>query len=95
MVAPTLNELTGPTSGRVELPHRLVWQGANRVFDLDQPDLLRWVYEIVLREAVTVAELRTWLDGPTLAREWPELHVPRGVRHAWERQHPSLRRRAA
>jgi hypothetical protein len=94
-VAPALDQLTGPTSGSVELPHRLVWQGATRVFDLDQPDLLRWVYEIVLREAVTRDELRAWLDGPTLVREWPNLHLPRGVRQAWEQRHPQLRRHAA
>jgi hypothetical protein len=95
VVAATLGELTGPTSGTVELSHRLVWQGPNRSFDLNEPDLLRWMYEIVLREAVTVDELRTWLDGPTLAREWHQLHLPRGVRAAWEQQHPELRRRAA
>ena len=31
------------------------------------------------------------VPGPTLVRLWPELFVPRGVRAAWERQHPILR----
>ena len=38
LVAPDLGALHGPTSGVVELPHRLVWQPAeNRRFDLDKP----------------------------------------------------------
>ncbi|MDQ2875889.1 MAG: hypothetical protein M3Y33_14310 [Actinomycetota bacterium] len=67
VTAPRLADLHGPASGVVELPHRLLWQ-ADRHVDLDNPALLRWAYQIVLREAVTVDELRSWLDGPTLAR---------------------------
>jgi hypothetical protein len=88
-----LSELRGPTSGEVELPHRLFWQPERHV-NLDRPALLAWMYETVLREATTVEELRTWLHGPTLVRLWSELFVPRGVRLAWEERHPSLRARA-
>ena len=73
----------------------MVWQGADRSFDLGDLDLLRWMYEIVLLEAVTVEELRTWLDGPTLTRVWPDLYLPKAVRRAWEQRHPSLHSRAA
>lgn len=93
MVASDLTTLHGPTTGVVELPHRLFWQ-PRRAVNLDHPALLRWMYETVLREAVTVDELETWLDGPTLIRVWPELFVPRGVRQAWEERHPHLRSRA-
>jgi hypothetical protein len=89
-----LSELCGPTSGVVELPHRLFWQPERQV-NLDRPALLAWMYETVLREATTVEELRSWLDGPTLVRLWSDLFVPRGVRRAWEERHPSLRARAA
>ena len=94
VVAADLAELHGPTSGVVELPHRLFWQ-PDRHVDLDNPALLAWTYETVLREAVTPEELRTWLDGPTLIRLWPHLYLPRGVRQAWERQHPALRSASA
>jgi hypothetical protein len=90
VVVPDLSELLGPTSGIVELPHRLFWQ-PDRHVDLDAPGLLAWMYETVLTEAVQVAELRTWLHGPTLARLWPQLYLPRGVRRAWEQRHPVLR----
>jgi hypothetical protein len=90
LVAPDLGELHGPTSGVIELPHRLFWQ-KDRRFDLDQPFILQWVYEMVLREAIRLDELRTWLDGPTLVRLWPALYLPRGVRRDWEARHPELR----
>jgi hypothetical protein len=93
VVVADLAELRGAVSGVVELPNRLFWQ-PDRHVDLDKPPLLAWMYETVLREAATVEELRTWLDGPTLIRLWPELFVPRGVRASWERQHPILRAQA-
>jgi hypothetical protein len=94
VVAPTLSELRGPTSGVVELPQRLLWQ-PDRHVDLDVPGMLGWMYEIVLREAVAVDELQTWLHGPMLQRLWPDLFLPAGVRRAWEQLHPGLAGRAA
>jgi hypothetical protein len=89
LVAGTLHELSGPSTGRVELPLRL-WWNPNRFFDLDRADTLKWMYENVLREAVRIEELRTYLHGPTLIRVWPELNLPRGVRAAWEARHRAL-----
>jgi hypothetical protein len=94
IVATDLDRLQGPTSGRVELPHRLFWQN-QRIFDLDQRDILRWMYEIVLTEARTQAELEAWLDGPTLRQLWTELFLPPGVLQAWEARYPQLRAHAA
>ena len=94
VVAANLADLHGPTSGVVELPHRLFWQ-PDRHVDLDNPALLAWMYETVLREAAIVHELHAWLDGPTLIRLWPDIFVPSGVRQAWEDRHPVLRARAA
>ncbi|MBU2665577.1 hypothetical protein KOI35_18875 [Actinoplanes bogorensis] len=90
LVAGTLTELRGPTSGFVELPLRL-WWGPQRAFDLSEPTMLTWMYENVLREAIRVEELREHLHGPTLIRVWGELNLPRGVRLAWEARHPRLR----
>jgi hypothetical protein len=90
LVAGSLRELTGPVDGLVELPLRL-WWGPQRAFDLGDPTMLRWMYENVLREAVRAGELRAYLHGATLARIWPELNLPRGVRAAWESRHPQLR----
>ena len=94
LVAGTLTELTGPTSGLVELPLRL-WWGPHGTFDLAEPTMLAWMYENVLREAIRAGELRAYLDGPTLVRVWPQLNLPRAVRAAWEARHPRLRIAAA
>jgi hypothetical protein len=90
VVVDDLATLHGPTSGVVELPHRLLWR-ANRTIDLDQPWQLGAMYEIVLTEAVRVDELRDWLDGEVLVRLWSTLYLPRGIRRAWEDRHPMLR----
>ena len=90
LVAGTLGELTGPTGGTVELPLRL-WWNPQHAFDLDQPTMLAWMYENVLREAIRVEELREFVDGDTLVRIWPGLNLPRAVRAAWEARHPCLR----
>jgi hypothetical protein len=92
VVVADLSRLHGPTGAVVELPHRLFWQ-PNRRVNLDNPAVLAWMYETVLREAVTTEELCTWLDEATLLRLWNDLFLPRHLREAWERQHPSLRGR--
>jgi hypothetical protein len=94
VTAPRLADLHGPVTGVVELPHRLFWQ-PDRHVDLSRPAVLRWTYETVLREAVSVAELERWLDGPTLVRLWPDLYLPAVVRQAWQQRHPDLGRAAA
>jgi hypothetical protein len=89
MVASSLADLHGPVSGTVELPIWLFWF-PDRTFDLDEPGMLPWLYQIVLREAASPADL-AYLDGDTLVALWPELYLPRGVREAWAERHPVLR----
>lgn len=92
LVTGTLTELTGPTTGLIQLPLRLWWNP--HPFDLGSPTMLAWMYENVLREAIRAEELRDYLHGPTLLRIWAELNLPRAVRAAWEARHPALRRPA-
>ena len=91
MVAADLGELIGPTKGTVDLPTWLFWSSSDHTFDLGKPHMLRSMYEIVLGAATRPDDLSTYLDGSTLAAIWPELHLPRGVRRAWEERHPVLR----
>jgi len=91
LVAADLAALHGPAGGLVELPLRLFWSLPDHRFDLDDSDMRRWYYETVLREASRPDDLATYLDGATLACLWSELFLPKGVRRAWEEQHPSLR----
>jgi len=90
IVAADLADLRGPAGGTVELPLRLFWC-ADRTFDLDDPQMLRWMYQTVLREAIREDELACYLHGDTLVAVWPDLALPPGVRRAWEDRHPALR----
>jgi prevent-host-death family protein len=91
LVATRLADLTGPAHGVVELPLRLFWSAPDRTFDLDQPSALQALYEIVLQEASRPDDLTSYLNGEILVAVWPDLFVPKGVRRAWEEQHPQLR----
>ncbi len=92
-VAASLADLQGPTHGAVELPIWLFWY-PDRTFDLDGPGMLAWMYQIVLREASSTEDL-AYLNGDMLSAVWADLYLPRGVRQAWEDQHPALRAAAA
>jgi hypothetical protein len=87
-VAASLADLQGPTHGRVELPIWLFWY-PDRTFDLDEPGMLPWMYQVVLREAGRTEDL-AYLNGELLTALWPDLYLPKGVRQAWEDQHPGL-----
>jgi hypothetical protein len=51
----------------------------------------RSVYQTVLREAARPEDLTSYLDRNTLLTEWPRLHLPPGVRQAWQEHHPAQR----
>ena len=93
LVAPSLAELRGPLHGPVELPIWLFWY-PDRTFYLDEPGMLPWMYQIVLREAARPEDL-AYLNEDRLIALWPTLFLPKGVRQAWEEQHPALRAAAA
>jgi hypothetical protein len=95
IVVTDLASLRGPARGTVELPLRLYWSGLSPAFDLGEPYLRRWLYQIVLREASRPEDLTGYLDRDTPIGLWPQLRLPRGVRQAWEERHPQLRAAAA
>src|SRR6266498_1021837 len=66
----------------------------DRTFDLDEPGMLPWMYQIVLREAARPEDL-AYLNEDQLIALWPTLFLPKGVRQAWEEQHLVLRAAAA
>jgi hypothetical protein len=90
-VAPSLADLRGPANGTVELPLWLFWSCPGHTFDLGDRDMRQWLYQTVLREAGCLEDLTVYLDGETLLALWPDLYLPKGVRQAWEDQHPVLR----
>lgn len=90
LVIADLADLNGPARGKVILPQRLYWSPAGRIWDLDDPYTLREMYQVVLGEAIRTGELASWLNGPGLVEAWQDLHLPRGVRQAWEEHHEIL-----
>jgi hypothetical protein len=88
-VPDSLEELTGPTSGVVELPLRLDWSEQGR-YDLSDPRQLNLMYERVIRESMRVEDLRAYLDGRMLQRVWRQLWLPRKVRGLWESRFSEL-----
>jgi hypothetical protein len=89
VVPASLAELSGPVSGVVVLDRHLDWSG-DATYDLDDPGDLQVMYQTVLNQAATVADLRKWLDGDTLRRLWPDLWLPARLRALWQARFPEL-----
>jgi hypothetical protein len=90
LVISDLADLRGPAMGKVILPLGLYWSPGGYVFDLDDPLMMRHMYETVLTEAISAEDLIAWINGPKFVESWRDLSLPRGVRRAWEEIHPVL-----
>ncbi|KAB8193804.1 hypothetical protein FH608_021665 [Nonomuraea phyllanthi] len=91
LVPTDLRELTGPTTGVLELPTRLDWS-EQRLYDLSHKSHVGLMYERVIREATQLDELRAYLNHEMLVRIWPYLYLPIEARYTWETHFPKLRR---
>ena len=61
------------------------------VFCLEDPGHAALAVPDALREAGRPQDLIGYLDRDALIAVWPELHLPKGVRQAWEEHRPQLR----
>ncbi len=89
VVASDLHALRGPLQGQRRLPLHLD-SSARPFYDFASPRDRAHAYQLVLLEAIGVADLEHWLQHEELLRLWPELYLPRHVRAAWQSQHPGL-----
>jgi hypothetical protein len=90
----SLDELVGPSSGAVTLPRHIDW-GPHYEYDLaDEADLLL-MYERVIREAQSPADLQSHLHAALLRRHWTDLFLPAPARAAWQARFPELAPAAA
>jgi hypothetical protein len=86
----TLDELTGPGSGTVQLPGHIAWSGLT-TFDVDRTSLCASLYQVVLTEGLR-EDLAAYLNRELLIRHWPMLRtvVGRVIRDVWEAAFPQL-----
>jgi hypothetical protein len=86
----TLDELTGPGQGTVQLPLHVAWSGQT-AFDLDLPKACMHMYRIVLAEGQR-GDVAAYLNRDLLLGQWPVLRnlVSRAVRRVWESAFPEL-----
>lgn len=85
-----LGELTGPTTGVIELPLHLAW-GPKAQYDLGTDAGRRIAYETVLVEAISTEEMCSYVNGSVLVQVWPRLWLPQRVRQSWEGRFSALR----
>ena len=89
-----LSDLAGPDTGVVCVPVTIDW-GPARTYDLDVDRDRRILYERVLREAATTAEICDWVNGAALVQVWKQLWLPERLRRRWEETLPALLKSAA
>ncbi len=85
----SLDLLTGPTTGLVQLPRHMDWSG-HASYDLDAPGRLVDLYRIVIIEAASSKDLHTYLNAAALRRLWSYLWLAPPVRRAWQERFPEL-----
>lgn len=85
-----LEDLSGPSTGAVELPLHLAWSGLRR-FEVSDEKLLLGLYRIVLTNGLR-DDLIGYLNADLLVRNWPRLRIALGkpVRTCWEQRFPEL-----
>jgi hypothetical protein len=86
----TLDDLSGPGQGTVQLPAHIAWSGLT-AFDVDRPPLCASMYQVVLTEGLR-EDLAAYLNRGLLVRHWPMLRtvVGRVIRDVWEAAFPEL-----
>ncbi|MFE9813314.1 hypothetical protein [Streptomyces sp. NPDC005548] len=80
----SLQDLTGPTHGSVDLPLHVAWSG-RRSYDVEQPRSRMSLYRTVLAEG-ECQDLVAFLNRDLLLGQWPVLRtlISRPLREAWE-----------
>lgn len=85
----SLDELRGPSSGVIRLPHHIRWAPGERSYDVGSFPDAQVVYQAVLAEG-TVAEQRQLLNASRLIEIWPRLNLDQRVVELWEGRFPQL-----
>lgn len=88
-IVDSLDELRGPASGTIRLPHWVRWQADGDV-DIDDPGGLRMAYQALLSEGTSEIQEQL-LNRHLLTGVWPRLNLDDRVRDLWESRFVELR----
>jgi hypothetical protein len=89
VVPESLDQLTGPRTGIVELPVPIDWS-PRPTYDLADPDDRVSMYTRVISDASTLADLSRFLNKDLLIEVWPQLRLPRYCVRRWHSRFPEL-----
>lgn len=89
VVPQSLDQLTGPRTGTVEVGVPIDWSPP-RSYDLADFDDRVSLYTTVLSEASTVEDLSRFLNKDLLIELWPQLRLPRYCVRRWHTAFPEL-----
>ncbi len=84
----SLDKLTGPDHGILDLPHSVHW-GPDPRADLSTRDGVQKAYGSLIREG-SAAQQEHLLNRGILLRAWGDLRLPQRCRALWEAQFPEL-----
>lgn len=85
----SLDELSGPRDGVIDLPHSVRWQADRIGVDVGVLGWRRMAYQALLAEG-TVDEQRRLMNRERLIEIWPLLNMDVRVRELWEGRFPEL-----
>lgn len=85
----SLDDLRGPSTGVIELPHSVYWQ-ARRRMDLGARADVRTAYRALLAEGLVEDQIEA-MNRDLLVDVWSELTMDQRVRDLWEGRFAELR----
>lgn len=84
----SLESLSGPSGGFIELPRSLYW-GPEQTVDLTDPSDVQRMYQAVVRIGTTQQQA-DWLNRDILLASWPDLALPLRCIALWQMAFPEL-----
>src|SRR5690554_2633920 len=84
----SLSDLTGPSTGVINLPRTIYWGPAETVDLSDRVDVQR-MYQALVRMGTVVQQVE-WLNRHILIEAWPDLVLPTRCISHWEDSFPEL-----
>jgi len=89
-VPASLNDLAGPATGELVLPHSVMWAPGDGRVDLDVPGGASLAYRALLSEG-SLEDILRLVNADRLRDVWGDLLLPRRVRSLWEAAFLELR----